>query len=253
MFLSNGFNAYISKPIDIMQLDVALNTWVRNKQSKETLLQAEMEQAVRAEENTQNISGVLDGLLVDGIDLILGKERYNNESAYLEILRSYYIHTPALLKKLGTLSNKSDTLSPAEYTVVIHGLKGSSYGICANAIGKEAEELEAAARAGDFNKVLKENGPFIEQVGLMLTDLGILLRRASEGRGNKQKSSAPDRALLEKLLDSVKHYKSTAMEEILAELESYEYESGGELITWLREQMDNLEYDSIRARLEKGR
>jgi hypothetical protein len=40
------------------------------------------------------------------------------------------------------------------------------------------------------------------------------------------------------------------MEEILDKLEMYHYESGGELVQWLREQMDNLEYDAIRDRLE---
>jgi hypothetical protein len=37
----------------------------------------------------------------------------------------------------------------------------------------------------------------------------------------------------------------------LAELEKYEYESGGELIPWLREQIDNLEYDAVREKLEE--
>jgi CheY-like chemotaxis protein len=250
MFLSHGFNAYISKPIDILQLDVALNTWVRNKQSTETLLQAEMEQAVLAEGIQDGGPSMLDGLLVDGIDLVRGKERYNNEAAYLDILRSYYIHTPALLEKLRSLSNKPGGLSLAEYTVVIHGLKGSSYGICANIIGKEAEALEGAARAGEFEKVLADNGPFIEQMELLLADMGNLLEKAASNRGVKQKVPAPDSSLLAKLLDAVKRYKSTVMEDILEELESYEYESGGELITWLREQMDDLEYDAIRGRLE---
>jgi hypothetical protein len=33
-------------------------------------------------------------------------------------------------------------------------------------------------------------------------------------------------------------------------LEGCEYESGGELIPWIREQLDNLEYDAIREKLE---
>jgi hypothetical protein len=41
------------------------------------------------------------------------------------------------------------------------------------------------------------------------------------------------------------------MEDTLAELEEYEYESGGDLVEWLREQMDNLEYEAIQERLEE--
>jgi CheY-like chemotaxis protein len=254
MFLSHGFNAYISKPIDIMQLDVALNTWVKNKQNRETLLQAEMERAARGEDESPNVPSMLDGLLVDGIDLARGTERYNSETAYLDILRSYYVHTPMLLEKLRNFTAPAGGgtgIELSEYTVLVHGLKGSSYGVCADPVGKDAEELEKAARAGDLERVRTDNIPFVEKVELLLLDLGELLHKAAAGKGRKQKAAAPDRGLLEKLLDAVKRYKSSVMEEILAGLESCEYESGGELVTWLREQMDNLEYDAIKKRLEE--
>jgi signal transduction histidine kinase/DNA-binding NarL/FixJ family response regulator len=41
MFMSAGFDGFISKPIDIVQVDEALNKWVRDKQSPETLRKAE--------------------------------------------------------------------------------------------------------------------------------------------------------------------------------------------------------------------
>jgi CheY-like chemotaxis protein len=41
MFMSAGFDGFISKPINIVQIDEALNKWVRDKQSPETLRQAE--------------------------------------------------------------------------------------------------------------------------------------------------------------------------------------------------------------------
>jgi signal transduction histidine kinase/DNA-binding response OmpR family regulator len=246
MFLSNGFNAYISKPVDIMQLDLALNTWVRNKQSKETLVQAEMDKA--AVEDTKNGSGVLDGVEIDGIDLALGRERYNNEAAYLGVLRSYHVHTPALLEKLRSLTR--ETLS--EYTVVVHGLKGSSYGICADTIGKMASDLEAAAKASDYERVKAANGALIETAELLLLDLGSLLQKAEAGMEEKPKAAAPDPALLAQLLDATKRYKANLMEKFLGSLEANTYESGGELVTWLREQMDNLEYDAIIKRLEES-
>jgi PAS domain S-box-containing protein len=248
MFLAKGFNAYISKPIDILQLDMALNTWVRNKQSKETLQQAEMEKVSRGLDEGPPEPGALDGFYVEGIDFAMGRERYNSERAYLDILRSYLVHTPPLLERI---RNPSGENLP-EYTVMIHGLKGSSYGICANAIGKEAEELEAAARAGNLETVTARNGPFIEGVKLLILDLGALLTNAALNKEARRKAAAPDRALLGRLLEAVKRYRFTSMEEILRELEACEYEAGGELVSWLREQLDNLEYDAIRERLESA-
>jgi signal transduction histidine kinase/CheY-like chemotaxis protein len=246
MFLSKGFNAFISKPIDIMQLDTALNTWVRNKQDRETLVQAEQEKAAHEGEESGS-QGLLDGVLVDGIDLEAGRERYNSEKAYLDVLRSYCVHTPPLLEKLRAFSGERDL---ANYTVQVHGLKGSSYGICAGAVGKDAESLEQAARAGDLKRVLADNLPFIEKAELLLLDLGAVLQKIAAHKETGKKLPAPDRDQLKKLLDAVKHYRASVMEEVMAELESHEYETGGDLVVWLREQMDNLEYDAIREQLE---
>jgi CheY-like chemotaxis protein len=43
MFLGSGFNDFISKPVDIKRLDMVLNRWIRDRQSEETLRDAENE------------------------------------------------------------------------------------------------------------------------------------------------------------------------------------------------------------------
>jgi PAS domain S-box-containing protein len=244
MFLSAGFNAFIAKPIDIMRLDVVLNQWVRDKQAKETLWKAEQEQPAKDEGDLS--AGVLENAKIEGLDLEAGLKRYGTEEIYLRILQSYVTHTPELLEKLRSLTR--DTL--ADYAVTVHGLKGASYGICAGKIGKEAEELEFASKAGDYEQVNARNAAFIGEVETTLDDLRELLRSATEKEGEKQKAAAPDPALLEKLLDASKRFKPAIMEDLMIELEGCEYESGGELIPWLREQIDNLEYDAVREKLE---
>jgi signal transduction histidine kinase/DNA-binding response OmpR family regulator len=244
MFLANGFTAFISKPIDVMHLDAVLNTWIRNKQSEETIKNAEVELSNMKKEDKN--SGALDDVLVAGVDIEQGKERYNGETAYLDILRSWCRHTPILLEKM---KNPTKENLP-EYTVTVHGLKGSSYGIIANEIGKKAQELEGFAKAGELAKIQAANDDFIKMTELLLAEIQKLLDKASAEKGAKKKIPSPDPVLLANLLDAAKRYKSTIMEEILEYLESYDYESGGDLIPWLREQTDNLEYDAICERLE---
>ena len=248
MFLANGFNAFISKPIDVMQLDAALNTWVRNKQTTETLKMAEKELG-NIKKDDRDTPGALDDVQIKGIDIAQGKERYSGEAAYLDILRSWYRHTPVLLEKMKNLS--PETLK--EYSITVHGLKGSSYGIFANEIGKKAEELETFAKAGDLASVQAANDNFIKLTESLLSAIGELLKKTDAGKAAKKKVPAPDPVLLANLLDAAKRYKTTIMENILEEIESHDYESGGELVAWLREQMDNLEYDSICSRLEEQR
>ena len=244
MFLANGFNAFISKPIDVLQLDAILNAWVRNKQTMETLKMAEMEM-LNTQKDDQGASGTLDNAAVEGIDFALGIERYNGEQIFLDIIRSWCRHTPILLEKMKSLS--VETLP--EYAVTVHGLKGASYGVFANEIGKKAEELEHLAKAGNFSAVDADNQGFIKMTESLIAELEGFLQKADAGKAEKQKRPSPDPVLLDNLMNAAKRFKSTIMEDILADLESYEYESGGELVAWLREQTDNLEYEAICSRL----
>jgi hypothetical protein len=87
----------------------------------------------------------------------------------------------------------------------------------------------------------------------LVADLAEFLRQASELSGARKpetRLSRPDGVLLSKLLEAAKHFNISQMEEVMSELDMYEYETGGELVTWLKDQMENLEYDEIRKRLE---
>ena len=255
MFLSLGFQAFLSKPIEVMQLDLILNTWIRNRQSKETLLSAERETQVstidtESFQKGSNLNGFFNGIFIEGIDLTQGLERYSSESAYLEVIRSYQIHTPALVEKIRAFNRGESNMSMSDYTVVIHGIKGSSYGISANAVGALAEELERAARAGDRQAVVKNNVELITMIESLLSNIKELVQIVGKGSIEKKLSPFPDPLLLSRLFDAAKGYRASEMEQIIKELESFEYESGGELVEWLRNQMDVLEYNVIKERLE---
>jgi signal transduction histidine kinase/FixJ family two-component response regulator len=242
MFLSNGFNDYLSKPIEVSKLDDILATWIPiDKQVQKAEIEsgdAKAEQGLFA-----------DDFFVEGVNIQAGTARYQKK-AYLEVLRSYCLHTPALLEKLHRLKNESFSEKVMdEYTVTVHGLKGSSSGICADAAAKQAEALEHAARKRDVQFIEKYNDSFIKDVEKLLEKLKEFLAAAMEHGNEKRIAPSPDTALLRELVEACKRYKANIMEELLDKLEMYHYESGGELVQWLREQMDNLEYDSIRKRL----
>jgi hypothetical protein len=117
-------------------------------------------------------------------------------------------------------------------------------------VGGQAEALEAAARAGDLKRVQAENDTFIRTTETLLVDLKALLREAFPNNRKKERAAAPDAALLDKLLEACKRYVPSRMENIIMELEKYDYESEGDLVLNLRGQLDNLEYDAIRKCLE---
>jgi hypothetical protein len=138
--------------------------------------------------------------------------------------------------------------------VAVHGLKGSSYGICAEEIGKMAEELEFAAKRGDLETVRAKNGALIQETEALLSKLRSIGEKFSyESEKPAEKRSAPDPSLLRELRECCARYDVAGMEKALSELERYTYESQGDLVKWLRKQVDNLEYKQILERLEDER
>ncbi|MDR1650208.1 MAG: response regulator [Synergistaceae bacterium] len=258
MFMKNGFNGYISKPIDIMRLDVELNKWIRDRHGSKEQVKSDSAaeaapHAAGAPPGRRAASGPIDAH-VDGVDLAEGYARYEDENIYLGVLRTYVKSTPQLLNKMRIISR--DKLS--DYAVTIHGIKGSSYGICAMTAGKWAERLEAAAKNGDLELVLSENSDFIRMMERLMSSLSQFLdgsakkeeslKQPSPGRN---KVFEPDRQVLEKMFTACKQYDLNAMDQYLMELEGFDYEFGSELVSGLREQMDNLEYDAILDHLSR--
>jgi signal transduction histidine kinase/CheY-like chemotaxis protein len=189
MFLDRGFNDYLTKPIEMLKLHQILARWIpRKKQIKE---------GPEAEDKTTRppYSAIFDGKEVEGIDLAAGMEWYMNGSVYLEILRSYAASMPDFLETLRGVSR--ETLG--DYTITIHGIKGSSYQICAGKAGKEAEVLETAARAKDWKTIEAWNGNFIRTMERLLQNLNRFLTEsgpAEPEEGSFDKSSGERRTTM---------------------------------------------------------
>jgi CheY-like chemotaxis protein/HPt (histidine-containing phosphotransfer) domain-containing protein len=170
MFLANGFNGFVSKPIDVTELDATLNKWVMAKQDAETLAQAEKERPPDAAAAKKNAPEKPVPAL-PGLDISEGIKRYNSEEIYRRILTSYTKNAPAMIDTIREPNEKN----LSDYVITIHGLKGASRSINAEELGNMAEELELAARVRDLQKITEKNGAFIEAVEKIIGDIRIYL------------------------------------------------------------------------------
>jgi CheY-like chemotaxis protein len=157
MFLENGFQDFLTKPIDMAKLDTCLIHWVRDR-TKE----ADPGAAAFAPEGAAAESAIPEAgagtPFIEGIDFAGGIKRMGDrEAPYLRVLDSYAATMPALLDKIRGFSAESI----GEYTITVHGIKGASYGICATETGRQAEALEMAARRNDIENILANNQRFI--------------------------------------------------------------------------------------------
>jgi signal transduction histidine kinase/FixJ family two-component response regulator/HPt (histidine-containing phosphotransfer) domain-containing protein len=245
-FLQNGFNAFMVKPINVNVLNKILIDWVQDKE-KEKLYDG----VPRKQEEKAGINR-LAGYAIDGVDLSAGAAQFGGEENYLEIVKVFVHDTPKLLANIQNNLSGFRIMPAAaaaaldalkNYTIAVHGIKGSCYGICAASVGDLAKELELAAKNQDLGKVVALNTRFTQSVEKLVNELKVLFPQTEVKSAGKKK--APDHNLLQKLLEASRSYDITRMFDALDELEQYSYEENGDLVKQLKEAAGNYEYADV--------
>ncbi|MCL2602849.1 MAG: ATP-binding protein [Defluviitaleaceae bacterium] len=232
MFLSKGFQDFLSKPIDLARLDAVIHKWVRDKNIEHEKI------AVNAR------SPVLD-FTIDGIDIKKSVDQFGGDGeAYLQVLRSYAANTRGLLPVVKTVHEAE----LSGYAVTVHGIKGSSRSIGANIVGDMAEGLEHAAKEGDFPYINEKNPEFLTALDKLLFDLDAMFGKLA-AQTAKPTLYEPDPAILATIYESCKIYDMETVEAAIRQLEANEYETNGEIVPWLWENVQQFNIDEIIERL----
>lgn len=258
MFLSKGFQAFVSKPIEIARLDAVIRQWIRNK-DKENLYFERQDSIngpppaiAQGEEEKHPVSGRRSGvdshalsLGVTGLEVEKGIERFGgDESNYFEVLRSFISNIPPLLESTREVSK--DTL--ADYAIIVHGIKGSSRGIYANMLADMAEALEKEAKAGNYDYVAAHNPAFQETARKLISEANDILAQA-DMNAPKPVKDKPDKEALDMLLEACRNYDMDGADSAIKEIGCYTYSNDGGLAVWLQENVKRTNFPQIVKRL----
>jgi signal transduction histidine kinase/CheY-like chemotaxis protein len=244
LFYEHGFQAFISKPIDIMELDTVIRKWVRNEEKEKELgtnVFITPDVSPEDEKNT-NLE-----IVIPGVDTEKGLSLYGyDKKIYLTLLRSYVPNTLENLKKLKTVSK--ETLS--DYVISVHGLKGTSAGIGAEEIRADALKLENLSRAGNLEEVLASNNKLIKDAEVVVNNIKEWLA-GYDLRNKKPLLKTPDRKILARLRLCCENFDMAGIDKAMTELESYNYEENAEMVAWLREKINISEITEAAMQLAK--
>jgi len=237
MFYEHDFQAFITKPIDVMEMDAVLRKWVRDKNREEAPVAEELSEADRQFEKM--------AIEIPGVDTKKGLALYaGSMKIYLPLLRSYVSNTPKLLDKLRSVSAEN----LPDYVINVHGLKGTSAGIGAEAVREAASELENISRAGGLQGVLERNGKLIAEAEALVANIKAWLLE-NDVHEAKPRLKAPDKGLLAKLRQGCESYNMASVDEAMSELEKNDYEEGADLILWLREKIETSDFAEAAERI----
>jgi signal transduction histidine kinase/DNA-binding response OmpR family regulator len=152
MFLKNGFDDFISKPIDIRQLNVTLNRLIRDKQPSEVIEAAQKEKA-----EMDKRQGVKSGF--QQADLQLAKIFARDAEKAVNVIQD------------SIQKNLSDEKDLQMYIINVHAMKSALANIGEKELSAVAFRLEQAGREKDFNVLLSETDGFLEKINKVITEI----------------------------------------------------------------------------------
>ena len=258
MFLSNGFQAFVSKPIEISRLDAVIRQWVRNKEQEALYFghandtDEKLSADRQSKEEKRSVSGRRRGIdrrairaEITGLDMESGIERFNgDEDTFFKVLRSFAVNTPPLLEPIEGVSKEN----LSDYAITVHGVKGASRGICAYKLADIAETLENEAKTGNFDYVAAHNAEFLEASWKLISEIDVVLAKIDmiDPKPVKEK---PDKETLSILLEACRNYDMDAVDNAIAEIECYTYSDDGGLAVWLQDNVKQTNFRQIVERL----
>ncbi len=206
MLLANGMSDYLAKPIEISKLNEILERWIPREKRRPPRTKSFVRAGTKKIESARG-NGASQGSgggarsyrtddgrgrderddrderderrnrdggptwsvhpVIDGVDLTEGINRFAGDiGIYKEVVGAFVEHMPGLLREL---SDALDDLS--RYAILVHGIKGSCYGVSANKAGDLARELETAAKNGDQSTVLANHDALVSHCGEVIEGL----------------------------------------------------------------------------------
>ena len=222
MFLANGFNGYISKPIDMQELIELLMEWL----PKGLIVQrADTDGQARPED-------VLHGVFrdtINGIEEINGDIGLNRvsgiESMYLDNLRLFHERLLPECQRLAGCIADNDV---GRFSISVHAMKSTLSTIGAMDLSEEALRMETASKNNDFTYCLEKYPEFEAKLLAMDEKLSSLFPEEETLSDRQIGDPAFLREIMETALAAAEGYDNDAGMQALSRLSPYDFGADNE-------------------------
>ncbi|MDR2785340.1 MAG: response regulator [Treponema sp.] len=220
MFLERNFNDFISKPIGLQQLDEMLIKWIpKDKRQIEKPAPITMSAwEVNAEAGTQETSNdEWDELTEAGVNVKTGLSFTGGTAAgYFKVLAVFLRDAE---ERLNLLEQVPDESARHLFVTCVHALKSAAASIGADAVSKQAMELENAGNLKDTGVLENKLPLFRQSLGLLIDAIRRTLKTHAGTAGEKN----PELLVLHlsrfrELREALEQEEPTLIDHLLGEL-----------------------------------
>jgi PAS domain S-box-containing protein len=204
MFLENGFNDYLSKPIDVRRLDAVLKEWIPAGKR-------------RAPEEDRPLAEAAQFPEIAGLDAAAGMARIGGSpKRYLNLLETFCRDAEA---GIALLEKEPQEATLHAFTTLAHALKSALANIGANDLSQSAAALEKAGREADLSAIREKLGWFRGKLIELTAHIGEFLVSARSGE-SKERVDPEILAALARLREALAAKDFDAMDAALEQAQS---------------------------------
>ena len=256
-FLENGFDDFISKPIDIRQMDALLKKMIRDKQPREVIeaLREQRENVQQKGETDMNnvTSGFLDIVKkIDGINTEIALSRVSGmENMYYDTLSLFH---KKLRNECTIMSGFIEAGDVKSFSIAVHSMKSQLSTIGAMELSKTAQALEAAAKNNESDYCTANFPDFNEKLLNLHKQISGIF--PAETSGNKAGTKPGDQAYLReyvtKALEAASNFDQDMAIDALNKLQGYDFgEKTSAALDDALSAIDNFDFDVLTEILNK--
>ena len=242
MFLVEGMNDFMAKPIEVGLLINMVRHWLPEK--KIIKISTKMQQEKDSYE---------EYLYIPGLNLDAARTLIGSEALLREVIDNYYYAIDKKYKKIAVAYRNQDW---KDYTIEVHALKSASRQIGADDLADLAMVLEEAGNKEDLNTIHTYTGELLDRY-LQLQELlsPYLSKKPSKHDEQLPKLTLQVREdMFEQLTQAMDNLDISGMEKAIQPLERYEpQESCAELFEALKEAVNEIDIDACERLIEEIR
>ncbi len=218
MYLTNGFQDFLAKPFERIQLHDLMNHWISDERKKYSNREVEANKVSEDE---------LAGVFMDGINIREAILRRNVDlNSYLELINLFYIDGTNKVSQLEDLLEECDYKN---YGIEAHALKSAAANIGADKLSEQAKSHEMAVKDSQFDYVTEYHNELIVSYKKTLGEIEKVLKKKKYGQFNdediKQLKHAEKNFIMEKISQCLKlleNFKSKEAAKEVDELLKYD-------------------------------
>jgi signal transduction histidine kinase/ActR/RegA family two-component response regulator/HPt (histidine-containing phosphotransfer) domain-containing protein len=221
MFLQNGFDDFLSKPIDTAKLNAILERWLPKEKQVEAALEDDGGDA--APPDGKHVRATFS---LRGVDTDMGVSRAGGSQAN-------YLHTLSIFRgdaaaKAGEMREALKNGDIPAFTLYAHALKSAAANIGALGISEKAKTLEMAGKSGDTDFITANANGFLSDLEALTNDINLIIAVTKKAAAQTPSDLGALKTILKALKTALADVDIEEIDKNAHELQAFSHTAGAE-------------------------